>query len=130
MIQTTSQVLYDGERNLVMQFSGVAVDSGAEQETNVVKVDVSALTPPARFVKIKKFKYEVVGGILRLLWDADDPILIDALASQGERDYGKIGGMVNPAGLNASGDIVFSTIGFDFGSSYSIEIEMIKKFVS
>lgn len=123
MITPTSRTLIDGARNLVMQFTGVS-DGAGGQESNVVKVDVSELTPACRFISIRGFDYEVSGGILQLLWGADDPVVFDNLAYAGERDYSRAP-LVYTGG---NGDILFSTLGFDVGSSYSIKLEMTKKF--
>ena len=127
-MQTTSAILYDGPRNLTMQFTGVCDGGIDNDETLVKKVDVAALSPVAAKVSIKNCEYEVSGGILRMYWDADDPVLFESLASVGEREYETIGGMANNGGLSATGHILFSTLGFDAGSSYSVVLNMIKKY--
>jgi hypothetical protein len=68
---TTSQVLYDGARNLVMQFTGI---SDGSNETAAVKVDVSELPPFAKSVKVTHMTYDVSGGMVQLLWAANEPI--------------------------------------------------------
>lgn len=125
-MQTTSQLLYDGVRNLAMQFTGVHDGSGGE--TLVTKVDVAELTPIPDTVKITEIEYEVSGGLLRMYWDADDPVEFLALAGVGSFDYRDFGGMVNAGGFGRTGNIKFSTIGFDSGSSYSVKLTMKKKF--
>ena len=127
-IETTAQILHDGQRNLTMQFTG-RHDGIGGQETKVRKVDVSALAPPCDTVKIVKITYEVSGGILQMYWDDVAPVLFQELAGNSIIDYGRIGGMVNGADpASRSGDILFSTVGFDAGSSYSVTIQMKKKF--
>ena len=84
-ISTTSQTVYDGVRNVVMQFTGRSDGSG--QETNVVKVDVSELTPSCAKVRIEKIVYEVDGGVIELLWDAQTPVPFLELATSGAFDY-------------------------------------------
>ena len=125
-MQTTSQILYDGAKNVVMQFTGVNDGSGGE--TLVTKVDVAALNPVPDTVKITEIEYEVSGGIVRMYWDADDPVEFLDLSSVGEFEYCDIGGLVNAGGAGRTGNIKFSTIGFDSGSSYSIKLTMKKKF--
>lgn len=125
-MQTTSQILYDGEKNAVMQFTGVHDGSGGE--TLVTKVDVAELNPVPDTVKITEIEYEVSGGIVRMYWDADDPVEFLDLASVGEFEYCDIGGLVNAGAAGRTGNILFSTIGFDSGSSYSIKLTMKKKF--
>ena len=126
MITTTVLKLHDGERNVVMQFSGVS--DGEGNEVNERKVDVSSLTPPCSSVSIRKMMYEVSGGIVELKWDADDPVVFDRLAKTGIVDYSRIGAVINGGGPSATGDILISTLGFDSGSSYSVKLEMIKKY--
>ncbi len=120
----TSQILHDGVRNVVMQFTGLG--DGVENETNVIKVDVSELNPPTRFVSIRKVRYDVAGGVLRLSWAADTPVPFLNLDGHDEFDYSRITAMVNGGGDTATGDIMFSTLGFEAGAMYSITIEMIK----
>lgn len=124
--QTTSQVLYDGTRNVVMQFTGVS--DGADPESNVVKVDMSALNPRPASVKIMKSTYDVQGGVVQLSWAAVEPVPFLMMEGHDEFDYEKIGGMVNGGGDTASGNILLSMLGFEAGSTYSIKLEMVKKF--
>lgn len=126
-IQATSRVIIDGPRNLVMQFTGVC-DGIGSNETNEIKVDVSELVPAPRNVSIEHVQYEVSGGIVRVLWNANDPVTALDLASVGEFYYRDIGGLPNGGGDTANGDILFSTLGFDVGSSYSVKLTMKKKF--
>ena len=125
-ITTTSEVLHDGRRNVVMQFTGVSDGSG--QEAGVIKVDVSELSPPPKSVKINYIQYDVNGGIVKLSWDADEDINFATLSTYGEFDYCKINGIVNSAGLGKTGDILLTTSGFVENSSYTIKLDMIKKF--
>ena len=120
----TSQILHDGVRNVVMQFTGIA--DGAVGETNVVKVDVSELNPPARLVSIRKITYNVAGGVLQLLWAADTPVPFLLLEGQNVNDYARITAMPNGGGDTANGDILFTTLGFDAGANYSVLLEMVK----
>ena len=125
-IATTTQVLHDGNRNVVMQFTGISDGAGAE--TNAVKVDVSELNPPARSVKVRKLTSNVDGGILQLSWAADDPVpFLELRNGTHEIDYDKIMGLTNGGGDTANGDILFSTLGFEAGASYSVTLEMTKK---
>lgn len=124
--QTTSQILYDGNRNVVMQFTGVS--DGADPESNVVKVDMSALNPVPKSVKIMKSNYDVQGGVVQLLWAAADPVPFALLEGHDQFDYESIGGMVNGGGDTANGNILLSMLGFEAGSTYTIKLEMVKKF--
>lgn len=124
-VTTTSQVLYDGDRNVVMQFTGIG--DGAGDETLALKVDCSALNPPCRSVKIKCIQYDVAQGALELLWDAATPVSFLLLDGHDEIDYRKINGLVNGGGVTATGNILFSTKSFELNSTYSVVLEMRKK---
>lgn len=120
----TSQIVYEGVRNLVMQFTGRGDGSG--DETNVVKVDVSALTPPCARVQIRKITYDVAYGIVVLSWDAPSPTDLVLLEGHDEIDYCAEGGLQNVvAGTN--GDLLLSTKSFEANSIYTLKIEMVKK---
>lgn len=123
-ITTTSRVVHDGERNLVMQFTGYADDTA--QETNEIKVDASEFG--CSTVKITKIVSTVTNGKVKLTWDSD-PTPTDFIILEGSGDefcYGERG-LTNDAPDLASGDILLSTIGFEAGSSYSILLKMKKK---
>lgn len=121
---TTGRVLYDGQRNLVIQYTGI---SDGSNETNVVKMRMSN-HPPAKSAKITSVKGNISGGILQVLWSSTEPVPFLNLTDYVEIDYDSIGGLVNGGDDTANGDILFSTLGFDVGSSYNITLEMVKKF--
>lgn len=123
MIQTTQRTLHDGVRNAVIQITGVSDGSGTED--HVVKVDVSELK--AKSVKIRKISYDVGYGLVKLSWDALDPVDFAMLSLQGEMDYSRIGGMINGGGGGVTGDILLTTSGFELNSSYTITFELVKK---
>lgn len=127
-VTATSQVLYDGINTTVIQFTGFA--DGPDQETNVVKVSVADLNPRPKTVKVFDVDYDVTNGSVVLSWDADVPVpfMIAGAGPGDDFDYGFIGGMPNGGGDTATGNILFSTRGFDAGSSYSIMIQLRKKY--
>jgi len=125
-IATTSQTLHDGVRNVIMQFTGISDGSG--QEAAVVKVDVSEMTPPCDRVKILKLTHDVNGGVVTLSWAADTPVVFAQLSGQNETCYRFQGGLQNNADESRTGDILLSTEGFELDSSYTIKLEMVKKF--
>lgn len=125
-IATTSQTLHDGVRNVVMQFTGISDGSG--QEAAVIKVDVSELSPPCDRVRISKLTHDVQGGAVTLSWAADTPVVFAQLSGQNVTDYIREGGLQNNADESRTGDILLSTEGFELNSSYTIKLEMVKKF--
>lgn len=125
-VQSTSQVLYDGAKNVVMQFTGIG--DGMGDETAAIKVHMADLTPVPTSVKVKLLTYDISGGLVQFLWAAAENRPFLTLSGYNTIDYSKIGGMPNGGGDTANGDILISTLGFDAGSSYSITLEMVKKF--
>lgn len=125
-ITTTSRVIIDGPRNLIMQLTGIS--DGEGQETNVVKVDVGALNPPCDRVRIQRITYDIsYAGKVQLAWDALDPVVFAYLDLSEDIDYCRAP-LQNVEALGATGNILLSTIGFELNSSYTILIEMKKKF--
>ena len=127
-VAITSQVLYDGIRNLVMQVQGV---SDGTNDT-VVLVDISELNPVPQSVKVLCVTYDVPFGIVRLAYEGDEPVQIADCCGWNELDFKKIGGAVNtigaPADNNSNGDILATTMGFEAGCTFNIKLEMVKKY--
>jgi hypothetical protein len=123
-VTATFQTLHDGMRNAVVQVNLTADSVGDINPT--IAVDVSAMTPPAKSVKIKRASWTVEGGTVHLLWDGyaeDAPALL--MAGQGVMDYCGIGGM--PSQGVPPGDLLLKTSGFTAGSTATIELELRKK---
>lgn len=122
-LTTTSQIIHDGVRNCVMNFTGYG--DGSSQEINVVKVNVALLK--CKSVRIRKISYDVADGSVRLTWEGNPNRDFYIASSQGSQDYIRFGGLLNNS-VGPTGNILFTT--FDAGMSfvYSITLEMIKKF--
>jgi|SRR5687767_13019613 len=124
----TSQTLLDNDRNLVMHFT-----NNGDAEAAVLKVDVSALTPPATRVAIKKVRYATnnTGGTaptgVNILWDAttDELALTLPPNSSDCLDYCDIGGLQNTKATGFTGDIMFTCSADD---AYAITLWMTKKY--
>ncbi len=125
-ITTTSQMLFDGNRNISMQFTGVS--DGAGNESLVRKVDVSEMTPAASRVSVAKITGNVRAGRVELYWDALTPVKFAELSGDVRLDYTTVTGLENTKPGGWTGDILLSTEGFELDSSYTLHIEMIKKF--
>lgn len=125
-IEVTTQILHDGARNAVVQFTGRS--DGTGQEISVVKVDVSELQPPARRVSVRELTYDVAGGAVTLSWDADTDVTFAQLQGSDSICYKMISGLKNTAGDGVTGDILLSTNGFELDSVYTIKLELIKKY--
>lgn len=130
-IQTTAQKLYDSQRNVVMQFTGLHDGlGGGDNEKSVTKIDVSQLIPAAnRQLKVRNVTYAVGGGTVRLDWAGNDPSTFMVLGGGwGEFCYDRMSGANNPgvADSTVKGNITLSTIGFSAGSFYTIRIDLLK----
>lgn len=122
----TSQVIVEGDRNLVMKFTNISDGTG---ESAVTKVDVSALAPAAADVVIEKIHYATFGMAVRILFDAttDVPAWLVPADDCGTFDFTAFGGITNNAGTGKTGDLQFTTIGHSSGDTYTIILEMRKR---
>ncbi len=123
----TSQTLIDDERNVVMKFTNVSDGNG---ESAVTKVDVSALQGAPDEVRIDKIHYSTFGMAVRVLWDATADVVAWLIPEGGDGtiDCCKFGGIPNNSGDGKTGDIKFTTVGHTSGDTYSVVLEMTKKF--
>lgn len=126
----TSQTIFDGERKAVMKFTNVSDGTG---ETGVLKVDVSALAANAlgqtcTGVTLERIHVSINGMSVSILWDAttDVPAFIAAPGVY-SFDFDKFQ-IPNDAGTGKNGDVLFTTIGATAGDTYTIILEMVKKF--
>ena len=128
----TSQTIQDGERKAVMRFTNISDGTG---ESAVVKVDVSALSSNSAGdacteVSVAKIWWQCVGMGVELLNDATADTLIIGLSpdSNGYHDYSDFTGIPNNSGAGKTGDIVFTTIGASNTDTYTVILELIKKY--
>ena len=113
----TSQTILDGDRNVIMRFTNVSDGSG---ESAVKKVDVSALGKNSAGqtcteVHIQRIYWMTVGMSVKLEFDATSNVLLTHIPADATGD-------------EYYGDIDFTTVGHSSGDSYSIILEMIKKY--
>ena len=127
-----SQTIQDGERNVIMRFTNVSDGSG---ESAVVKVDVSALAANSARqacteVAIQRIYWATVGMSVKLDFDASTNVFLVGLPadSTGDEYYDNFTAIPNNAGSGKTGDILFTTTGHSSGDTYSIILEMIKKY--
>lgn len=127
----TSQKIIDNDRNAVFVFTNVSDGTG---ESAVLKVDVSALNAdslrgsPCTGVVIRKVIYDCFGMSVSILWDATTDVRALVLAGYGTHDFSFFSGIPNNAGAGVTGDILFTTNGATAGDTYSIVLELIKKY--
>ncbi len=126
-IEATTTLVHDGERNLSVLLTGLC-DGTGNDETNVLKIDVSEYMPSGGRVRINKVTYSVAFGVVKLSWDASPPQDFLVLDGEGKFDFCHQGGLANRSDSETgNGDILLSTVGFDLNSSYSIKLDMTKR---
>jgi len=120
-----TQTLLEDRYILIQKFTNVSDGTG---EAAVKKVDVSALTPAATRVTIKRIWYSNLGMSVQLFWDATTDVFIIQLPADesGYLDFEKIGGLPNTAATGYTGDIMFTTVGHTAADTYTIVLEMKK----
>jgi len=126
----TTQVLVNNARNLIIKFTNESDGTG---ESGVTKVDATSATyanmgvAPGIHLKVMRVQYDVNNGAVRMRWDASTDVDMLILGQGvGNHDYTFMGGLTVPVVAGATGSILFTTVGFVSGSSYSITLEMIK----
>ncbi len=124
-VAATTQIIEQGPRNLIMNLSGLGDGNG--NENKVIKVDVSALSPPCSRVKIMRMNGVIEYGVVDLYWDALVPLKFASLTGQVDLDYTFGGGLNNPKPNGWTGDVLLSTDAFELNSAYTLRIEMVKK---
>lgn len=130
-ITVAIQTLYDGLRRAKIQFTGVSDGSGGA--SNATLVTARALTPlgpgqTCKRVKVERITGNTSYGNVELLWDAETPLKFAELAgSKIDTDYRNITAIMPPASLLSwTGNILYSLSGFSAGSTFMLEVELIK----
>jgi hypothetical protein len=117
----TTNIMFESSTDLVVQFTNISDGNG---EADVVKVDVSALTPPCAEVDILKVVFATDGMAVRIEWDAtvDIPAVLIPANQTGVLDFRKDwpGGLRNFGGSGKTGDVLFTTVGHTSGDTYTI----------
>jgi hypothetical protein len=112
----------DGERIVVLHSSALCDIGGNIDKEKIV--DASELS--AKGFTIYGIQYNVSGGIVRLSRDTVDFKTIIDLAGDGFFDYEAVGGLPVEEDSTDTGNLLLSTLGFDIGSSYSINLTLKK----
>lgn len=124
----STHVLHESATRYIAKFSNVSDGTG---ESDVVKVDVSGLTPAAAQVDILGLWFSTDGMAVRIEWDATtDTVAWLVPANQtGYLDFTRLfpGGIRNDAGSGITGDILFTTVGHTSGDTYSIILDCKKR---
>ena len=127
---TSQTILDDGGKNLIMKFTNISDGTG---ESNVAKIDVSALTAGmngqvCNRVVLNKIWFSNVGMGFKLLWNASSNVhILQAPADWADTwDFTdssmNLPGIPNNAGSGVNGDLLLTTVGHSSGDAYSIVI--------
>lgn len=124
-----TQILFDGAKTAIMKFTNISDGTG---ESNVIKVDVSALTPyqgeACTAVDIERIFASTHGMEVDIKWDANTDVLAMTVPQNQMQhwDMRDFGGLTNNAGAGKTGDVLFSTVDASNGDRYTIILYMRK----
>ncbi|GBQ90371.1 hypothetical protein AA13595_2875 [Gluconacetobacter johannae DSM 13595] len=124
-----SQVLANGPRNLVVKLTDVSDGTGLAA-VKVVDAQSVAFSvggqAPGVHLKVRRIAYDVHGMVVRLQWEAAEPVDLATLSGFGHLDFRRLQGIANPKAPGATGSILLSTIGAAAGSAFTLDLEMVK----
>ena len=123
----STQILVDGERNVVVKITGV-LDTSNVSATTVV--DPASFTPLPTNFRVDRVDYSVDNPLaVRLVWDATADVDILTLFQSGNMKFAKIGGLRNNAGAGVTGKIQLLTQGYTAGTlTFSVVLTLIKMY--
>lgn len=113
----STQVLLENSALYVAKFTNASDGTG---ESAVVKVDVSALTPAASKVSIRRIVGSSYGMGVQILWDATTDVPCFIVAQNQTFDLTFDPPLWNDAGAGITGDVLFTTLGHSSGDTYTI----------
>ena len=121
----STQTLFDGSKKVIIKFTNISDGTG---ESEVIKVDASALSSNPSKVKINQIWFSTDGMAVQVWWDATANVLAYLIAGNqnGILDFRSFGGLVNNAGVGVTGDILFTTSGHTSGDTYTVIMEVEK----
>jgi len=114
---TSTQIVQDGPRNVVIKVEGILDTSDL---ASTVIVDPATLGGMGNTGAIKaldlivdRIQFSVEDGLeCRLAWDASTPTRIVELQGRGTEKYERFGGLPNNSGAGRTGKILLSTQGW------------------
>lgn len=119
--------VHDGHRRLIVELTSIGDGTG---ESNVTKIDVSALSPACDTVRIDKIHFGTRGTGVDLLWDASTNELAYHVPADDEGciDFGPQG-LQNPKTTGYTGDLLLTTTKASpaSGDRYTIKLECTKQ---
>lgn len=121
----TQRTLMGGgsERNIIRS---IHIVSDGTEETDLVVYDNSAFINNTSKGKLRKVWISGSDCVVRLEWDqsTDSPAYAGNPASDDFTDFSAFGGIKNPGGTGATGDLVLTTSGLDSGDEVFLVIHI------
>jgi hypothetical protein len=119
----STQILTESASKIVIKFLNVSDGTG---ESDVVKVDVSALTPACSTVSIARVQYMTDGMGVRMLWEANADVVALLIPSNQIGDMSFSPALSNNASTGVTGDLAFTTFGHTNGDTYVVILHLRK----
>lgn len=119
----TQRTLFAGAHNVVQQ---VTIVSDGSEETDLVVFDRSAYDTVTTNGRLMRARASGSTCQLQLEWDqnTDAPIVTFDPAYSQKMDFTKFGGISNPGGTGATGDILLTTTNLDSGDVVTLILEI------
>lgn len=117
----TTNVVFSGQIRYAARFTGISDGTG---ETNVIKIDISALPGAPTYTAIEEISWDVQGwSAVKISWDHNTDDTAEVVSGRGARSYKELGYLFDPQSAGGTGDILFSTLGTPTsGFSYDIAL--------
>lgn len=124
MANTVTQQTLFGDANSKKVVRHIHIVSDGTEESDLVVYDNSAFIANTAKGKVEKIVAQGSSCVCRLEWDqtTDSPVASFDPAAGVKLKFCDFGGIKNPAGTGATGDLVLTTAGLDAGDEVSIYI--------
>lgn len=126
MVNTVTQRTLKGADGDSDIYRMVHIVSDGTEETDLVIYDNSAFVADTSLGNLMQVWACGDAGICRLEWDqtADSPAISVDAANGFHMDFRELGGVTNPGGAGATGDLVLSTADLDAGDEVTLFIHV------
>jgi hypothetical protein len=109
----TTQILEDGDRNVVVHVVGFLDTSDLAATTILDPATLTARFPPFSQLRIDKIEFAVEDTLtVNVLWDATADVTAATLVGRGCLKWKDTGGLINNAGAGKTGAIQVATQGW------------------
>lgn len=106
----------------------IHISSDGSEETDLVIYDNSALVADVTKGSLAQVWLNGDASVIRLEWDqdADSPAFIGDPAAGAYYDFRGFGGITNPNGTGATGDLLLNTVDLDAGDEVFLLVHIIQ----